>query len=158
MLIKLVCFPQEYYLSSFNRAISKCTTMKQNAKQVLNNFYQKTLTQKNHPIKALSISYLLFNLLLPQWAILREPSANDPAADQPLRPIRLPEQRPLPGGCWGARLPLHARFLRQQMWQDGHRSLPGSRWVCGAAWHEASPHCSYFITGMFDLWGLITKL
>lgn len=45
----------------------------------------------NHPITALWISYPLFNLLLLQWAVLWEPSTNDLAADQPVRPIRVPE-------------------------------------------------------------------
>lgn len=115
---------------------------KYQASFIRGNAYNKSSTE------AIWISYLLFNLPLLQWSVLWEPSANDLAADEPLRPIGLPEWCPVPGGCWGAHLPLHAQLLRHQMWQNGHCSLPGAGWVCGAARRKAPSHCAYFITGM----------
>lgn len=150
-LIRAVHFLQDDYRSGFTDIISKCNSKYRARMKQVSSWGTETA---HHLIKTRWISNLLCNPLLSQRAVLWEPSTNDLAADQPLRPIRLPERRPVPGGCRGARLPLHARFLRQQMWQDGHRSLPGSGWIRGAAEREAPSHGAYFIAGnvtTFDL-------
>lgn len=40
------------------------------------------------------------------------------------------------------------------MRQNGHCSLPGSWWVCGAASCKTPPNCTYFVTGRVNLWPL----
>lgn len=84
-----------------------------------------------------------------QRAVLREPSADDPAADEPLRPVGLPERRPVPDGGRRARLPLPAGLLRQQVREDDHRPLPGSGRLPGAGGRQAPPHRTHILTGLF---------